>query len=422
MRSKRRTEYRVLPIALAALVIALPGCARQPAPAGEEPLPPWFEGLSPAVDLRGFTEYPCDSQEAVAAAIAISARTGDVIQVTDSAYLGRSDEELEGFLVSAPYVAANELHDCQRLVVPGEQTPLELGPLTALYVNRDSLEGLNTGSGAGVVAEIINYDTVSYSTLGIQPGLNCLWVEPGASDDGTGWRAAVRQAPDGATCATADFDGAPSTALDVHRLQHGGSVYPSTGRWMWDGADSIQSQYIGIRCGDGWCELGPSGFTPTGSIADSSEVPGWFDEQYISYGPGNSLQVSEIWARLEPTDSIWLTDDPATFDTPRGIHVMTIVFQGGNSTGPGRTAYHNKLGLPPGLDRHEIRMRTRMVSGTYEWEAKSPGSGWTRISRLPYTHGVTGSVRWLWLYDDEGGWLPCDRGCCPVDQLRRVGT
>jgi hypothetical protein len=315
-------------------------------------------------------------------------------------------------LVSANDLLDTEVHDCQRLITGGT-----LGPRVGLLVSRSRVE-LNDFTAGVVVAEIINHDGPAYAELGIQQGLNCLWLQGDAVNNptGMGWIAAIVQPSRSGNCvADAPFQPAPGQQLQLHRLQHGGPLYPSTGRWMWDGG----RQFIGIRCGDGWCEMGRPGFTPTDSIPSAQLVPGWFDEQLMSYAPtpGAPLQLSGLLGRISPVPGLSTLPDNA-YNGPNGAPVATITFDDGDDAA--LAVYRTKFGIPGGARTVQVHHRRNSTpNGPIHREFRMGGSTWTPVHHNPHaTHAGRGAVRWAWNDADEAVWYPCDLGCCTTDALQ----
>lgn len=329
-------------------------------------------------------------------------------------------------LVSQADLDKTVVHDCQRLIIDGR-----LGPLVAILVSTENVQRNNFTEGI-VVAEIVNYDDQPYDLLGIEPGLSCLWVRGDVVSDphGREWIAAIRRPTERNSCVHEDFASEPpeSEHLTINRVSHNETTlradlrYPSTGRWMWDGAN----QFIGIRCGEAWCEFG-RGFSGTDSLATAADVPGWYDEQLLSYTPpeGGPLVLSNILGRIEPAREFYAGSVDLTTDR----HVATVTLRltetvtaaadlgmaGSATTEPALEAYSRKLKVQ-GLDSPtEIHARRE---GPVWWQLRARGHTWVDADHNPHNpHAGHGAVRWAWSDKDEGVWIACDGGCCRSDQL-----
>jgi hypothetical protein len=350
------------------------------------------EGTRQQAELvQAMVDAPCDTQ--------------------DFYQMARREDVSTTVFVSANDLLDSEVHDCQRLITGGT-----LGPLAGILVSTSRVEMPDFAAGV-VVAEILNYDGPLYAELGIHPGLNCLWLQGDAvnNPDGAGWIAAIVQPNRNGNCVMdAPFQPATTQQLQLYRRQHGGTVYPSTGRWMWDGS----RQFIGIRCGDGWCELG-HGFTPTPAIATVEDVPGWFDEQLMSYAPtrGASLQLSGLLGRITPAPGLISLPDDA-FDGPNGAPVASIAFIGNDAEA--LAAYRRKFDLPGNATSAQLRhRRTGSPLGPVTREYATTGNNWRAVYHNEHAkHAGRGAVRWAWNEADEAAWYPCDLGCCTTDALQ----
>lgn len=321
-------------------------------------------------------------------------------------------QALGQLMVSGIHLHENEVHDCQRLIENGA-----LGPLAGLLVATERLANPGDPSDGVVLAEILNYTGPSYAALAIDSGWSCLWIRGPLQRPGRQWGIAAIRRPTSGSCATEAFDTEPSDTLVVHRLTHGqGGEYPSTGRWMWDAARG--ENFIGIRCGDAWCEIGREGFNGTAALSGPDDVPGWWDEQPLTYASttGSGLQVSNLVARIAPARP---RIDPADrrLRSREGAHVATVTITGTDDAA--RAAYERKFGFDPAEDTHRIYMRDhRPVWPIPRRTAlRSQGGAWSTnlLYREHVWHGVPGSVRWAWFETDEGMWIPCKAGCCMTD-------
>lgn len=379
--------------ALAAAAIVLLGSCQPP---GTE------QGLSPLSPRQQLETVRCDT------------RPFQLMAQTFEARSGAERDSTEWIAVSAANMPVSTVHDCQRLVIDGQ-----FGPLVALLIATARVERLSFGSGT-VVADIINYDD-PYRPLNIPPTISCLWLAESAAAQ-SGLIAAVRR-PDTGDCASADFAGPPADnlLLLVRKHQYGGSEYPSTGRWMWD-PDAGQ-HFIGLRCGQAWCEIGPLGFTTTTSFTTRDSIPGWYDEQHLAYPGEGGLIPSRVLGRIEPGPDLPDFDRDFPDDATLEGHVATITLAGMDM--PVREAYWEKLALNPRVDVHPIRMRHAKEFSwlppfsKFAFRAKAPGGAWTRLERSDHTHAGAGAVRWAWSDEDEGAWAPCDAGCCKGGELER---
>jgi hypothetical protein len=271
----------------------------------------------------------------------------------------------------------------------------------------------------GILAAVVFVDAPSgtvltgpYAKLHLKAGMNCIWL---ANNTGTGagnWEAFVTPASGTtAVCArpTPSVPPAPAPApLKVTRETFSGfrqDDYPGAARF---GEATSGQPLLGVRCLDGWCELGP-GDTPMPGLGGTKRerlVRGWHDSQRLSVrdaagfhpGPRAYIVPEENLDQLSPAD----------FTSWRRVAVITFVDD------PAGTKYATW-----GLHRDQNFVDARFTSGKWEFQVSAgsrPPRAWTHV--VPMSHldaPVPGTVRWRWTLLDEGIWIPCGNQCCHVD-------
>lgn len=343
--------------------------------------------------------------------------------------------------VSGPITNVPEYHDCQRFI-----NPPAYGPMVAIFAHHalDSMYDQITDSVAGVAlqaaAEIYSYDG-DYDNLHIQRGFNCLYL---TRTSGV-WAARI-------VWVDQDADACLKPPVSSgHPLQVRPQSFPGlqepdvppVARWDWDPRRS--QQYISIRCGREWCEVGPSGFSssaglgsPTLPDLDAStpaevqrvlRIKGWYDEQYLAlpgtgpFGLNPSLirgtaiphpmlerltTVAHFTGQWRPSAYIRLDAPALDYSTKLGLQqgLNRIFMCQGDFSGCPNTA-----GIPqPICD----------AAADGQWWAKvvSPsGASPTYFCVIRRTHPgvvIPGTVRWRWDSDDEKTWIRCPEGCCTV--------
>ncbi len=318
------------------------------------------------------------------------------------------------------------------------------------------------------VAEIYTYGN-GYRALGIGPNFNCLYV----FFDGAGeLRARMVKAPD----LGADWDacvgaydprapgGAEHTELTIIRTGAPGPL-PGVARWDWD--QKSKTQYIGVKCGDAWCEIGPrAGFEPshghggsgTTSAAEETVLggKGWYDEQFLAIDnvAGAAATPTRLRGTVIPHPNLqaW---QPADFRNDAALPgkdwvPVAYVALGAVDADPKAAKYYkskfgfdlvgvqaplttmNQLFLcfgtkdhcqvtgpdaPKCPDRFLLwpirRWWTKIISAQGEVRYKCT----TRRDHSGAPAGVTipGTTRWRWLANDETVWEECAAGCCEVE-------
>ncbi len=385
--------------------------------------------------------------------------------------------------LSGPITNIPEFHDCQRFIHGGgyiaryaifvaykldslirslDPDTLQLGFLrdTLLYPEQPRVR-VNPGSGAitvttvGVgIATIYNYGTIRYDPLGIEPGFNCLnlFRDP----KGGHWRAKVVPMGQDSTCTESVRlpDAAPGKELTVRTLSPIGfpdSAYPPVARWDWDPV--ADEQYIGIKCGRAWCEIGDSGFAssrehtfamtwppvdpaPGGSptMAERMRVvriKGWYDEERLAVpSPNGALHPGSAWGAIFPHPVLGRWKRPEHFEN-RWVPVASAVLEGTS------LPYSDKLNFAEGTNRISLCQGSREGCSRAAGGAAlpncpdSPGGGawWTKIvsatgrtgyhcvvyrSHAASPFGMPAAARWRWSETDQKVWVRCAQGCCEL--------
>jgi hypothetical protein len=351
-----------------------------------------------------------------------------------------------------------EFHDCQRFPSP-TGNPAEYGPLVAIWAVQDlatvfaaDLEAVAAGSADTpwrAVAQIFDYGT-DYAPLGIRRLFNCLQLRrvrpsPGSSD---GW--AARIVPIGKnpkSCEPVSRDTAFTGVLEVRATTADPADLPAVARWDLEPGPRGR-QYIGIRCGEEWCEVGPRDFvssrpvlgSPLGDafekeVEDAPDagplgaeklrvirVRGWYDQQPLATMKSGVLRRSDTIGTIIPHPGLATITDPERFDNrwiPAAYVHVTHDYKWLESSTPAQTFNRLYICRESG---------SRMCPGRPASSACATSGGarwWTRIDRpasgpifrCVHFDGSAGVIpaaaaRWRWLEDDETTWVRCAGGCC----------
>jgi hypothetical protein len=365
-----------------------------------------------------------------------------------------------------------EFHDCQRFITPQMQYDSmfaifaverlsHLDSLVAVYEGASEAEGLSSGS-ALPAAEIVAWN--QYPSLGIGSGFNCLYLWPAPEGNVVGWRARMvsfgpneqdcRQPVEHARLAGHDLDVTVHADARLPDPVH----YPSVARWEWDA--TTRRQYIGIRCGPAWCEVGngvASAPTYASTVPGSGSLPqdrfrvlqvkGWYDQQVLAVdaGSGGMATPSTYVGTIIPHPGLErMTEaDFADWNTVAWVAIE----------GSGPNPYETKFNLHATVAGASFDELNRIDLCTGETCACPPGASgcvevptactkhdgspsdgvWKAMITNPVnqrsvvrcvaryamdpTLNIPGTVRWRWLADDEGQWMRCPLGCCELGQM-----
>jgi hypothetical protein len=400
----------------------------------------------------------------------------------------------------APNIATiPEFHDCQRFLVKPITQPtvgpafgvhtsgsdaVTYGPLVAIWVaeaadtfqwspgpdstapadsgvvngsSGDPMMGGSINAVANAVAEIYSWGPETYAPLFIRPGFSCLYMWRDSGPPHT-WRAMLvwldaSPTPCHGPKRVAELDqGAMLEVRPVVADEFTKGDIPPVARW--DRDPGRGHQYIGIKCGAQWCEVGPHGFgssRPAANEAFAGAVNDAMEERPGGSAPMPSLQRQRVLAVKGWYDQQMLASLGTTGMGPSGI-VGTIIphplVQGDYLTaasfestwvqvafvhvdGPYENKHH--LQLAQGVTEMHFCKGTAehcgIPAGANACKATSavtnPDSWWVRLTHeadAPQYRCLTrdvntppipaGAARWRWLEDDETTWVRCEAGCC----------
>lgn len=358
---------------------------------------------------------------------------------------------LQAVPLSGPITDIPEFHDCQRFIVRDSAGQDVYDSLYAIYAS-DSLAFVDTildtlaagiGDTAAVAAATIYSYGGTYRPLGIEPGFNCLYL----SRDDSVWRAwMLPKGHDDPNCSRYDFaisDSASVTRLVAMPRQEGKyeEDYPPVARWDWDATDG--EQYLGIKCGDAWCEVSDDGTVSPQSVSEDIEfddppegieaarvrlVKGWYDAQRLAgRGLDGRLVPSRSWGVIVPHPT--LQKQTLAMYQNEWVHVATMMVSedyDGVVLSLKRGRQHkiylcNGCAIPTPHPACQIRSGEGRL-----WSRITYKRWWGQVSvygcmvRRAHTSSnssppdIPGTARWRWLAYDETTWTRCDHGCCEL--------
>jgi hypothetical protein len=363
-----------------------------------------------------------------------------------------------------------EFHDCQRFMVESDQAPpvASFGPLVAIW----AAAALDTRFPpappvvqAVPVAVIYNFDGPRYDPLDLNQGFSCLYM----------WKANTWQARVVGLGASPSLPIPCLDAIDTtdQRIAQGGILevkpdrmppglpaadIPPVARWNWD--EAHKWQYIGIRCGTEWCEIGPPHFVPSnnaqnigmtvaklksitrpipgiGSAADPRgrpaeilrvvSVSGWYDQQELDLtNPGGKPRPARSTGTVFPHPAL----ARAPF-TPGKWTPVAYIDASANYTGKvPLTTGISQVSLCPERAPGECAGTTGMTCAPEPFDPADPTAPlytwWTQIehekgSKQVYCakrrrhHGMAipaAAARWNWNELDAKTWTLCGSPAC----------
>lgn len=351
-----------------------------------------------------------------------------------------------------------EYHDCQRMINQDMSYGPRIALLARVKLDEVTFPRFDVPERAIPVAILYSWpeDTMVYSPLGLDSLYNCLylWREPHR------WAArVVNLRHDQKSCSRpVNPTGLQGQILDVSRPSLPGQAdrfdIPPVVRWDWDSVH--KTQYIGLRCDDRWCEVGPVGFTPSqaGTPASGNDIiqglgpivpqellrvekiKGWYDQQFLaqvsSAGRKPTATIATVWPHSqldrsrEPGSSLF---DQGRFQPVAYVQVdapytkgLTVLYaRGRNTVRLCRDIAGKPCPIKP-KDKPECSNDTQDPDD--RWWAEIVWADGTVYYRCVLRHSHAdkedlaipgGTARWYWREDDEQLWVRCQAGCCLVN-------
>lgn len=358
-------------------------------------------------------------------------------------------EDLVSFLLGTR-TNVPEFHDCQKLRVAKD----EYGPLAAVFaIDRlESVQDSALGATRGRVLALVHLPQGgAYGALGLSKAWACVIVRV----RGTGGDAWIVPVDRGDQCASPHIGDVTAlrSPLDLHVLPSPKGLdrqIPPVARWDWD--DSTSTQYIGVRCGSAWCEIGRRNFRSSashdpGASTDLNTRAGYafrgaYDEQRLAefstgvLTPGTRLGTVVPMPDLDgltktrPPNGQWVPV-ARTYLTPFSEEYQTKFNFAATATVSPNEARASTVSLCVGTDTEacgaiernttlDISLCTPEVPSGARWIARvdRPGAPSKYFCVLYRGHSagfyVPPVVRWRWRADDETIWISCPSGCCEV--------
>lgn len=392
-------------------------------------------GKKPATPIAvGRPECPLDSVD---------------IQVVDTVEGVPAVRHITNIPVAGPITNIPEFHDCQRFISKSAGE-MHYGPLVAIFANH-LLDSLFTGQfeptsaeAEQAAGEIYSYDG-AYDPLFIRQGFNCLYL---VKPPGGVWQAYIAPVGNNEKACLTRQRGKQLTVVPKKLMREEKDV-PPVARWDYDTVN--QRQYIGIKCGGEWCEIGHAGFEtsaghrpsilrdePSGVVgpapASSTEkdrvvlVKGWYDEQYLAEGTTGDLRPMHVRGTAFPHPMLdrlknvsdfsvkWILSAYLLLDSDPGPYKSKLnLDQGVNRMYLCEGAFKDCPGVPPGTKEPKCPQ-----GADHRWWAKIISAGGDSVYRCVHRRihsgeEIPGAVRWRWKEDDETMWVRCPQGCCTVN-------
>ena len=347
------------------------------------------------------------------------------------------------------------------------------GPISINIARHDSVQAFSQLVRTTVLslaaATVYNYGP-GYTPLGLQANFSCLYVYTDQTSQLRAKIVHVDQLPqiDDACLNAVDPNAAVGQVLSITRTPTVPGDAPAVARWDFD--PSSHHYYIGLQCGDGWCEIGKAnedhgsksyllGVAPV-SGDRVVRVKGWYDEQILAWKPhpDKPSEPSGVVGTIIPVPNLGTLQGRPAFK--RFITVAYAALDTANASPHVVKYFKDKLNMlpvsvvgsggwdPKRLNRMELCFGSERDCGV-QWttepaSARCPAFGpaparktilrwYTRITPAGEPLGaqyrcvtrrdhadagkqIPVTTRWRWILDDETVWTECTQGCCQTEQ------
>jgi hypothetical protein len=231
----------------------------------------------------------------------------------------------------------------------------------------------------------------------------------------------------------------------------GDDDYPPVARWDWDSVR--RQQYIGIKCGPAWCEVGNPGFTPSPAYSGPipsfdpvtcvsaatvieavrvTRVKGWYDSQRLAVVSGSATVPGGVWGYFIPSPALNRIDQVSCF-LNNWVHTAVVVvddnykfgFESGvnkistchgpaepATTGGDACNVPSPPPCPADIDGLPWWAMTESPMGAKTYRCVKRRDHAAELTALNLQ--IPGTVRWRWLSSDETNWMRCSTGCCEI--------
>ncbi len=365
-----------------------------------------------------------------------------------------------GFLAFAKGASPDrERNDTQQLIAEKDGAPAYYGHLT-IYADAN-LKNLKASSFK--VGEVVRVGGVAspdnvleivhpgYQPLGIVPnGSYCLYL--GKRNDEQDWVAFLSGSygcPEKYSLQAIPAPGIEMAVFPASIAESDKNDIPAVARWEWSPTKKIN--YVGIKCGDDWCRIGPksNAFT-VNDLEPPISQPGSEPQKKLARLKGYSdYQILGEVERVNGKDTLMPTGPVGILiPTPEGASLdankkfaLAATVQLKSSPKPGGKyalmnlqANANSVELCNGsytecndnaMKEYTESIPTEFAGGAKkcesDWYARlAPSGGKGAYRCATYTKHHDGAdpdritARWAFYPNDEGMWIRCNAGCCQI--------
>jgi hypothetical protein len=295
----------------------------------------------------------------------------------------------------------------------------EYGPLAYVVADDDLDTWTNPGDFATAKRVAVIFIKGAYEDLHLREGSNSLYVRyDSAAPAPKRWTAWMNDSTSTLEIMQYDPESCCTNAAD----------FPGIARWDWNKND--KNQVIGVKCGNGWCEIGKKvkKEPPVHAGGKTRRIKGWHDAQRLAIDAGNGKLKPGMStpATVFPIENLEALKDTADFKD-KWVKVATVKSD---------TSYE-RLKIPYN-PKDSSELSIMYDSQAKKWNAKMSSRDTTgttidaffEVRMMPHINPqdpsddrrIPGVARWGWEADDESIWTRCANGCCQLTEFVRLVT
>ena len=325
-------------------------------------------------------------------------------------------------------------HDEQRIHIGKLWEADEFGSLVAIAATQDLAKLDDNAFPDWVSVAMLNVQKADEATehSKLKPGYSCIYIRR----QGNNWEGLIKE---NVSTACPAAPASTDDEIEVVRYTTPNGKYPGAVRLEMSRSAGMGWKYwlySGIRCGEGWCTVSHAEKDlpdPKGTTYQEL-VPGWHDDQYLSYKGQNGLpRPSKIRARVVPNDKLF---DPVGsnyvdvgyIDTDGRDNRVRDIYRAKWDLDNWEPGQRITIALKKTGDTYFVKLSTGIDSSEREAphvpapvkEENGSGTmvrffGARAMNHLLTPIDIPGTVRFAWYEGEDGIWLRCDNGCCTVN-------
>jgi hypothetical protein len=332
--------------------------------------------------------------------------------------------ELMRGIVADSLLDSPQFHDFQRTIIgrPGQNA--SVGALV-IASPIEMIDTLDTSRWWNVAAVLVEREDSTIKDSGLTAGTNCYYMQY-RGNIANPWMGRLANLGAKAPCPGKPPAGARTIFVTPNQIN--GDV-PFAVRIHITAPRTLNQRHlpiaIGVPCDRQWCSLhfpDIANWPPLPGLGNKNAIPGWHDEQILTYESGGRRIPSTVRARITPVETL----DNIVIGPDWQVAAEIIV----DGTDPKALAdYQRKWRMPNYNWERNVSLSLRK-DGAGNYFARYATKSDTSVVPIRVIRGATrrfvntresrgmmvevaSTARWS-IDSDGGSWIRCDDGCCTV--------